>query len=131
MKLISYIFFITFSSLISVNGVRANAVKNFNDQIKSLVDKNYSFYAFKAPYLFYLTGNNRFLKISYEEFINPKNFSKFPEKINPQGIASDIIYYHKEKYKIALRKDKDFYLLEKNKLKKFDPKTISSKFLEK
>lgn len=92
----------------------------FQKKIKALVEKNYSFFAYKKGQIHYLTGKNRFKEISYSELIEPKQFTKIKVEIDPKGIASDIIYFSKEKLNILTRKEKKFFKLIDSKFVPFD-----------
>lgn len=135
MKLISYILF----SLLFFSGTHLKAGE-FSDKISKLVDKGYTFYAFKKDTIYYLNGKRRYQKISFPELYQLKNFSTDPDPHHSPGIARDMVYYHKQGFKIILRKNKNFYSFKNGKISKYDPiknrenfnvKKIKSRVVEK
>jgi hypothetical protein len=117
MKLKNFLYLLTL--LASSTIFAQDTVSLFNQKINALVQKRYDFFAFNKENIHYLTGRNRFKKISYSELISPKQFQKNKSIIDPAGIVSDILYFSKEKFSIIIRKDKKFYQLTKNKFVKF------------
>lgn len=96
--------------------------QDFTKRITTLVEKGYTFYAFKKKTIYYLDGKKKYQQIAFEELYRLKMFSVNPNPLHPPGIARDVVYYHKQGYKIVLRKDKNFFVFKKGKLSKFNPK---------
>jgi hypothetical protein len=103
-------------------------VSSFHKRIEDLTKKNYDFFAYKQKDIHYLTGKNRFKKVSFHELINPKSFQKKEYVIDTEGIAQDILYFSKEKYRILIRKNKNFFELKKGQFIKFDPVAMRETF---
>jgi hypothetical protein len=119
-----YLLILLASSTTFANGT----VSAFHKRVKDLTEKNYDFFAYKQEKIHYLTGKNRFKKISFFELVNPKSFQEKKYEIDTKGIAQDILYFSKEKYRILIRKNKKFYELKSGEFKKFDPVAMKASF---
>ena len=86
------------SSFLSMSSL--SLASSLTEQVGKLTEKNYSFFAYNKVKIHYLTGKNRFKKISFDELIDPKQFTEEKMEIDIKGIARDIIYFKKEKYNI-------------------------------
>lgn len=104
------------------------ASEEFVEKIKKLVEKDYVFYAFKKTTIYYLNGNKRDQKVTFEEFLKPRNFTKNPTPHSPPKIARDMFFYNKKGFEIILRKKRKFYSFQNGKLIKFDPLSKTMNF---
>jgi len=103
---------------------------SLTEQVGKLTEKNYSFFAYNKVKIHYLTGKNRFKKISFDELIDPKQFTEEKMEIDIKGIARDIIYFKKEKYNIIMRKNKKYYKLKGSKFIPFNIPKTKEEFLK-
>ncbi len=104
------------------------SISAFNAKVKNLLAKNYDFFAYKQENIHYLTGKNRYKKVSFKELVSPQSFQKRKYIIDANGIAEDILYFSKEKYTILIRKEQKFYSLKNGKFKKFNPIKMRATF---
>lgn len=130
MKLISYILFTLFimSGLARSNSF---ASTNFTETVKTLVEKEYIFYAHKKSTIYYLNGRKRFQKVTFEEFLDPKMFSTEEKAFHIPGIAKDMVFFNKKGFKIILRKKSKYYIFKNGKLSKFSPLATMKRFIKK
>lgn len=98
-----------------------NKYERVQKRVKELVEKGWTFYAFKNSQIYLLNGKYRYTKINFEEFYSPKNFKLFSKDINPNTIGKDVVYYYKKNHQIILRKEKDFFKMVDDEIKAFDP----------
>lgn len=106
------------------------ASTDFTEKIKTLVEKEYVFYAQKKKTIYYLNGRKRFQKVTFEEFLDPKMFSTEEKPLHVPGIAKDMVFFNKKGFKIILRKKNKYYIFRNGKLSKFSPQKTMQSFIK-
>jgi hypothetical protein len=122
MKIFFYLFIILFGR----NSFAGS--DQFYAKISRMVSKNYQIIVFKGSDIHLLMGNYDNRRLTYKDLLNSSQFYYVKSNANIKGIGKEIIEYNKKGYQVLLRKDKKYYLLEKNQFKKFDPQKNKKSF---